>query len=95
MTDDQIVAAAKEIDTPHGAITLIHTRDDGTEVPTAIARQFVAALPLVAVSDRTMDLALGFADKLLFARARIAELETENAGLLQAQAATTTKQEQT
>jgi hypothetical protein len=39
-----IVAAAKAIDTPHGPITLIHTRDDGAEVPTLMAEQFVRAL---------------------------------------------------
>jgi hypothetical protein len=53
MTDEQIVQAAKTLDTPHGKISLIHTRDDGQEVPTLMARQFADALPAKFVEIET------------------------------------------
>ena len=44
MTDEQIIEAAKKIDTPYGKIGLIHVREDGQEVPTFMARQFANAI---------------------------------------------------
>jgi hypothetical protein len=62
MTDEQIVAAAKAIDTPRGPITLIHTRDDGQEVPTLMAKQFAAALT-AATSELSLNSIIELADK--------------------------------
>lgn len=55
MTDDQIVAAAKAIDTPYGKVGLIHARDDGTEVPTTIAKQFARSILVAATSESALE----------------------------------------
>jgi hypothetical protein len=67
MTDAQVVEAAKKIDTPYGPIVLIHTRDDGTEVPTLMARQFAEALadsmPVRIVEVETTPVVIDFESK--------------------------------
>ena len=55
MKEEQIVAAAKTIDTPYGKIGLIHTRDDGVEVPTVMAKQFADAINAMASSESAFD----------------------------------------
>lgn len=55
MTNEQIVQAARTLDTPHGKISLIHVRDDGQEVPTLMAQQFVKAIIAAATSESALD----------------------------------------